>query len=138
MWGWNALPGWIASLNLLSAGLLIAGFVCIKRKQVRAHRAFMISAFAVSAAFLTVYLLDHFHNGIVYYKGQGWWQGVYFSVLGTHSLLAAAVPFLAVITLVLALRSRFARHRQWARWTWPIWMYVSVTGVAVYWMLYRG
>ncbi|MGH9467752.1 MAG: DUF420 domain-containing protein [Terriglobales bacterium] len=137
MFGWHTLPNWIAGLNLVSAVLLVCGLVCIRRKRVRAHRAFMISAFATSAAFLTVYLLDHFHNGLVYYTGVGWRRIGYFLLLGTHSVLAAAVPVLAVITLVLALRSRFARHRQWARWTWPIWMYVSVTGVAVYWMLYR-
>lgn len=138
MWGWSALPGWIATLNMVCAVLLVCGYVCIRRKRIRAHRAFMISAFSVSIAFLAIYLLDHFHNGLVYYKGVGWHRTAYLSLLGTHSLLAAAVPFLAVITLVLALRLRFVRHRQWARWTWPIWMYVSITGVAVYWMLYRA
>ncbi|MGH9487242.1 MAG: DUF420 domain-containing protein [Terriglobales bacterium] len=137
MFGWSTLPAWIASLNLLSAALLVCGLVCIRRKRVRAHRAFMISAFSASVIFLAIYLLDHFHNGIVYYSGLGWRRAVYLSILGTHSVLASAVPFLAVITLLLALRGRFGRHRKWARWTWPIWMYVSVTGVAVYWMLYR-
>lgn len=137
MFGWSSLPAWIATLNLLSAALLICGLICIKRRRVRAHRAFMISAFATSAVFLAVYLADHFHNGIVYYTGIGWHRVTYFAILSTHSLLASAVPVLAIITLVLALRRRFPRHRQWARWTWPIWMYVSVTGVAVYWMLYR-
>ncbi|MGH9412513.1 MAG: DUF420 domain-containing protein [Terriglobales bacterium] len=137
MLGWRSLPGWTATLNLVSAVLLLCGYICIRRKHVRAHRAFMIAAFATSAAFLAVYLTGHFHNGIVYYTGAGWHRIVYFSILGTHSVLASAIPFLAVITLILALRGRFGTHRRWARWTWPIWMYVSVTGVAVYWMLYR-
>lgn len=137
MWGWNALPAWIALLNLASAVLLACGYYFIRRRRIAAHKRCMIAAFATSMLFLAVYLLHHWHSGIVYYPGHGWHRTLYLWILGTHTPLAAAVPVLAVITLTLALRGRFPRHKRWARWTWPIWMYVSLTGIAVYWMLYR-
>ncbi|HVA64352.1 MAG TPA: DUF420 domain-containing protein [Terriglobales bacterium] len=137
MFDWSALPAWIALLNLASAVLLTLGLFFIRRRRIAAHRACMIAAFASSILFLAVYLLHHWHAGVVYYQGQGWHRTLYLWVLGTHTPLAAAVPVLAVITLRFALRGRFAQHKRWARWTWPIWMYVSLSGIAVYWMLYR-
>lgn len=137
MFGWDALPACIAILNLVSAALLLAGLLLIRRRRVRAHRAAMLGAFGASVLFLAVYLLHHWHSGIVYYQGTGWHRTGYLWLLATHTMLAALVPVLAVITLGLALRRRFRRHRQWARWTWPLWMYVSLSGVAVYWVLYH-
>ena len=137
LFGWATLPAWIAILNGISAALLLLGFYFIKRRRIQAHKRAMLSAFASSMLFLTVYLLHHWHSGIVYYRGHGWRRTLYLWILGTHTPLAAAVPVLAIITLSLGLRRRYARHKQWAHWTWPIWMYVSLTGIAVYWMLYR-
>jgi uncharacterized membrane protein YozB (DUF420 family) len=134
---WQALPAWIAILNGLSAALLGLGYYFIRRRRIDAHRRCMIGAFASSVVFLGVYLAHHWHAGVVYYHGAGWRRVLYFTLLSTHTPLAAIVPVLAVIVLTLALRRRFARHRAWARWTWPIWMYVSLSGIAVYWMLYR-
>lgn len=137
MFGWNALPAWTAILNGLSAALLVLGRYFIYQRRITAHKRTMLSAFASSLLFLAVYLVHHWHAGILYYRGGGWRRTLYFWILGTHTPLAAAVPVLALITLSLALRGRFARHRKWARWTWPIWMYVSLSGIAVYWMLYK-
>lgn len=137
MFGWNSLPAWIAILNATAAALLLLGLYFIRRRQIRAHRAAMLGAFAASILFLAVYGLHHWHAGIVYFTRTGWRRALYLAVLGTHTPLAAIVPILAIITLTFALRGRFQRHRRWARWTWPIWMYVSLSGIAVYWMLYR-
>lgn len=134
---WGLLPSLIAALNLLCAVLLLVGLGFIRRGRVAAHRRTMITAFAVSVLFLMVYVLHHLHAGVVYYGGHGWRRTLYLWILGTHTPLAAAVPVLAIVTLSLGLRRRYARHRQWAHWTWPIWMYVSVSGVAVFWMLYH-
>jgi|SRR6185312_2401120 len=137
MFRWDALPAWVAIFNLISAVLLACGYYCIRHRRIAAHRRCMLGAFAASVLFLAAYLLHHWHAGIVYYTGHGWRRTLYWIVLGTHTPLAALVPILAVITLTLALRGRFPRHRRWARWTWPLWMYVSLSGVAVYWMLYH-
>ena len=126
-----------AALNALAAILLIAGYLEIRALRVRRHRALMLAAFAVSILFLVSYLVYHYHVGSVRFTGQGWIRPVYFAVLISHTLLAAAVPVLAVLTLRLAWRGEFARHRRLARWTFPIWLYVSVTGVAVYLLLYQ-
>jgi uncharacterized membrane protein YozB (DUF420 family) len=115
----------------------VIGYALIRRRRIAAHRAVMIAAFSCSVLFLISYLTYHFQVGSVRFQGTGGVRTVYFTILLTHTVLAAAVPFLAVITLVRALRERFDRHRAIARWTLPIWLYVSVTGVAVYWMLYR-
>lgn len=130
------LPTLNASLNLLAALLLFVGWRFIRRGNVRAHRACMISAVVVSTAFLVSYLIYHYQVGSVRFQGTGAVRTVYLTILLTHTVLAATVPFLAAITLVRALRSRFDRHRAIARWTLPIWLYVSVTGVIVYAMLY--
>jgi uncharacterized membrane protein YozB (DUF420 family) len=97
----------------------------------------MITAFAVSTLFLISYLTYHAHSKIIYFQGTGTIRAVYLTILTTHTILAAAVPILAIITLSRGLRKRFDRHRAIAKWTWPIWMYVSITGVVVYLMLFH-
>lgn len=133
----TVLPTVNATLNGLGAICLVTGFVLIRRGRVEAHRRAMLAAFTFGVLFLISYLTYHFQVGSVRFEGTGTIRTVYFAVLISHTVLAAAVPFLAVITLVRALRERFDRHKRIARWTLPIWLYVSVTGVVVYWMLYR-
>lgn len=130
------LPTVNASLNAIAAVLLVIGWMLIRRGRVREHRAVMLSAFACSVLFLVSYLVYHYQVGSVRFQGTGAVRTVYFSILLTHTVLAATVPFLAAVTLVRALRRRFARHKAIARWTLPVWLYVSVTGVVVYVMLY--
>jgi uncharacterized membrane protein YozB (DUF420 family) len=131
------LPTLNAALNATSAVLLVLGWGLILRRKIDAHRRAMLSAFGCSIVFLVSYLVYHFQVGSVKFQGTGAVRTVYFAVLLTHTVLAAAVPFLAAITLSRALARRFDRHRKIARWTLPIWLYVSVTGVVVYWMLYQ-
>ncbi len=131
------LPALNATLNAIAAVLLLTGYAFIRRGQVRRHRAAMISACIVSVLFLTSYVIYHANIGSRPFTGQGPIRLVYFTILLTHVVLAAAVPPLAIITLSRGLRARFDRHVAIARWTFPIWMYVSVTGVIVYLMLYR-
>ena len=131
------LPALNATLNSLATVLLVTGWVLIRRRRWRAHRNVMIAALVCSSLFLTSYLIYHYHVGSKHFPGTGTARTVYFAILITHTILAAAVPFLAGITVVQAARRRFDRHRRIARWTLPIWLYVSVTGVVVYWMLYR-
>lgn len=131
------LPTVNATLNLTAAILLVWGYTLIRRKQVARHRQVMITAFCVSCAFLICYLIYHAQVGSVRFQGTGVVRPIYFTILITHTILAAAVPFLAVITLRRALTERFDKHRRIARWTLPIWLYVSVTGVVVYLMLYH-
>lgn len=130
------LPTVNAALNSLSAALLVVGFIYIRSKNRRAHKACMLAALGCSTLFLICYLVYHYQVGSVPFKGQGWIRPVYFSILLTHTILAAAVVPLALITLTRGLRERFDAHRRIARWTFPVWLYVSVTGVVVYWMLY--
>ena len=131
------LPSLNACLNLTSAILILIGVYFIKKKNIRAHRACMLGAMGVSLAFLISYLVYHYQVGSVPFKSQGWIRSVYFTILITHTILAAAVVPLALITLSRALKGRFAAHRRIARWTFPVWLYVSVTGVIVYVMLYK-
>ena len=131
------LPAVNATLNAIAATLLVAGYVLIRRGRVRQHRAVMLAAFATSALFLASYLVYHANVGSRPFTGQGAIRIVYFTVLITHIILAVAILPLALITLARGLRARFDRHVAIARWTLPIWLYVSVTGVIVYWMLYR-
>lgn len=131
-----ALPTLNAVLNGTSAVLLTAGFVAIRRRRVRIHRACMVAAFATSVVFLASYLTYHLQVGTTRFPGEGWLRPVYFTILGTHTVLAALIPPLAVATLVFAVRARFDRHARLARWTLPAWLYVSVTGVVIYVMLY--
>lgn len=133
----TTLPTVNACLNAASGVLLVLGFLQIRRKNVRLHRRLMIGAFLVSVLFLVLYLVYHFNVGSVRFTGQGWVRPLYFTILLTHTLLAAAVPVLALITLYRAARGDFRRHRRIARWTLPIWLYVSVTGVLVYLFLYQ-
>jgi uncharacterized membrane protein YozB (DUF420 family) len=130
-------PALNASLNGASAVLIVTGRSLIRRGNVRLHRACMLAAVITSTAFLVCYLYYHAHVGSVHFPGHGWAKGIYFSILISHTLLAAAVPILVIITLTFALRKKFDRHRRIARWTYPIWLYVSVTGVIVYLMLYQ-
>ena len=124
-------------LNSVAAVLLIAGLYCIRRRRVRAHRACMIAALVVSTAFFISYCIYHYKVGDVRFQGYGWVRPVYFTILITHIVLAAAIVPLALITVTRALRGNFAKHRRIARWTLPIWLYVSITGVVVYLMCYR-
>ncbi len=129
------LPHLNAALNTLAAMLIFMGWVFIKNDQKTAHRNAMIMAVLVSAAFLTSYLVFHYHVGSVKYTGSGLVKYLYYAVLLTHVVLAAAVPVLVIITVYRAARKQFEKHKRIARWTLPIWMYVSVTGVVVYMML---
>jgi len=133
----HSLPAVNATLNATAAVLLFTGYRLIRRKRVQAHRRVMISAFAVSVAFLISYLVYHSQVGSVRYPGTGAMRTVYLSSLFTHTILAAVVPVVAIVTLRRGLRADFVRHRAIARWTLPIWLYVSVTGVVVYLMLYQ-
>jgi len=126
-----------ACLNGAAAVLLVWGYTLIRRGRKRAHRRVMLSAFTVSTLFLISYLAYHFRVGTVRYPGTGPLRTVYLTILATHTVLAAAVPPLAIVTLSRALSARFDRHRRIARWTLPIWLYVSITGVIVYVMLYH-
>lgn len=130
-------PAVNAALNATSALLLVAGFICIRAEKVSAHALCMVSAFLVSMGFLGSYLLYHAQVGSVRFTGTGWIRPVYLTVLVTHTILAVAIVPLALRTLFLAGHKRFAEHEAIARWTLPLWLYVSVSGVAVYWMLYR-
>ncbi|MFQ5428948.1 MAG: DUF420 domain-containing protein [Phycisphaerae bacterium] len=131
------LPHLNAALNTLSAVLLVTGFILIRRKRVGAHKACMLGAVAVSAAFLVSYLIYHAQVGSVRFTHGGTVRTVYLTILLTHTVLAAAVPVLVGITLTHAVRRRFERHRRIAGRTLPIWLYVSITGVIVYLMLYQ-
>ncbi len=126
-----------AALNGTSALLLTAGLIAVKNRRFNLHEWLMKGAFACSVLFLVSYLVYHAQVGSVPFQGQGTIRTVYFAILITHTVLAAAVPILAIITLSRALQRRFAAHKAIARWTLPIWLYVSVTGVVIYWMLYR-
>jgi uncharacterized membrane protein YozB (DUF420 family) len=135
--GIHSLPAVNATLNGTAAVLLVIGYTLIRTGHIQAHRRVMLTAFAVSIAFLICYLIYHAQVGSVPYQKTGAIRPVYFSILITHTTLAAAVPVLAIITLRRGLRADFKRHRKIARWTLPIWLYVSVTGVVVYLMLYQ-
>ena len=132
----SILPAVNALLNGTTAVLLTVGYICIRRKNVIAHKTCMATAFVVSSLFLVTYLIHHYQVGSVPFAGEGWLRGVYFSVLIPHVVLAAMVVPLALTTICHGLTSRFDKHVRIARWTLPIWLYVSVSGVLVYWMLY--
>jgi putative membrane protein len=131
------LPTLNALLNATSAVLLIAGYLFIRRRKVTNHKICMLSAFVASCLFLISYLTLRYYAGMTRFTGQGWIRPVYFAILTSHTILAAGIVPLALITLSRALRGRFDRHARIARWTLPLWLYVSVTGVLVYWILYR-
>ena len=131
------LPALNATLNAIAAVLLVTGYVLIRRGRIRQHRRVMLAAFSTSALFLVSYVIYHANTGSRPFAGQGAIRIVYFAILISHVILAAAILPMALITLTQALRERFDRHMRIARWTLPIWLYVSVTGVLVYLMLYR-
>jgi uncharacterized membrane protein YozB (DUF420 family) len=131
-----SLPAVNASLNAACTIFLLLGFAFIRNGKIRYHRFSMIVAFLCSTVFLCFYLWFHFHAGVIRFGGQGWIRPVYLTILITHTTLAVVIVPLILITLSRALRERFDRHRAIARWTLPLWLYVSVTGVIVYWLLY--
>jgi uncharacterized membrane protein YozB (DUF420 family) len=133
----HILPSVNATLNATAAVLLVTGYTLIRQRRIQAHKRVMLTAFGVSIAFLICYVVYHAQVGSVPYQKTGFLRTIYFSILITHTSLAASVPVLAIITLRRALRGDFKQHRKIARWTFPIWLYVSVTGVIVYLMLYR-
>ncbi len=137
MTDYSIFPAINATLNGTSAVLLVIGRVLIGRGKVAAHRAVMLTAFATSSVFLACYLYYHWHVGSVHFRGTGWSRPLYFTILTSHTILAIIIVPMILITLSRALREQFDRHQAIARWTFPLWLYVSVTGVVVYLMLYR-
>lgn len=137
MFDYSIFPPLDAVLNGASAVLVATARARIRRGQVATHRALMIAAVCTSTLFIACYLWYHAHVGTVHFTGTGWSRPVYFGILITHTVLAAAIVPLVIITLVLGLRRRDSKHRRIARWTYPIWIYVSCTGVIVYLMLYQ-
>jgi putative membrane protein len=131
------LPALNATLNAISTVLLVTGYVLIRRGDRRSHRAFMIAALVTSALFLTSYVIYHAQVGSVPFKGTGWIRTIYFAVLIPHVILAAAIVPPILITASRGLSAKYDKHRRIARWTLPLWLYVSVTGVIVYLMLYQ-
>lgn len=134
---YTLFPAVNAALNATSALLIATGIGLIRIGRRQAHRGVMIAAVISSSLFLASYLYYHYHVGSVRFTGQGWVRPLYFGILMTHTVLAAAVVPLVSVTLARALRERFDRHKAIARWTYPIWLYVSVTGVVIYLMLYH-
>src|SRR5918911_2300492 len=134
---YDVLPHFNALLNATSFVLLVTGFTFIRRGNVAAHRACMLAALGASVLFLVSYLVYHAHQGTTRFAGQGPVRPVYFFILTTPTVLAATIVPLVVVTLRRALRADFVRHMRLARWTLPLWLYVSVTGVVVYLMLYQ-
>jgi uncharacterized membrane protein YozB (DUF420 family) len=139
MTDYSIFPVINATLNGCSAVLLVTGRALIARGKIAAHRAVMLTAFGTSSLFLVSYVYYHWphHGGIVYFRGTGWSRPVYFTILTSHTILAVMIVPMVLITLSRALRQRFDGHRAIARWTFPLWLYVSVTGVVIYLMLYR-
>src|SRR6202790_4290436 len=137
MFNYSIFPKINATLNGCSAVLLVTGRMLIGRGKVAAHRAVMLTAFTTSSLFLVSYLYYHYHVGSVHFRGTGWTRPLYFSILIWHTTIAVIIVPMVLITLTRALREQFDRHRAIARWTFPLWLYVSVTGVIVYLMLYQ-
>ncbi len=133
----HTLPAINASLNALSGVLLVIGYALMRARRIDLHRRVMIAAFTTSSLFLVCYLIYHAQVGSVPFTRQGFVRPLYFTILITHVTLAAAVLPLAIVTLTRGLKGRYPRHRAIARWTFPIWLYVSVTGVLVYVLLYQ-
>jgi len=133
----SRLPALNAVLNSISALLLLFGYYFIRQREIGRHKLCMALAFITSCFFLASYLVYHYQVGSVPFTKEGWIRPLYFTILITHIVLAAFVPFLAIKTLYHAWKDEFQKHQRIAKWTWPIWMYVSVTGVVVYVMLYE-
>lgn len=134
---YSILPHVNALLNATSGMLLLAGFFFIMRRKVAAHLSCMVAALGVSALFLISYLVYHYNHGSTRFTGQGWVRSLYFVILISHTILAVVIVPLIIITLRRAWRGDYSRHRRIARWTFPLWLYVSITGVIVYLMLYQ-
>jgi putative membrane protein len=134
----SSLPALNASLNAACTVFLLLGYYFICHKKIFQHRVCMIIAFICSTVFLASYLYFHFHAGIIRFGGQGAIRHVYFTLLISHTILAIVNLPLVLITLSFALREKFSSHRRIARWTYPIWLYISVTGVIIYWLLYKA
>ncbi|MFZ0739638.1 MAG: DUF420 domain-containing protein [Candidatus Acidiferrales bacterium] len=132
------LPAVNATLNGTSAVFLLTGYAMIRNRKILAHKTCMLIAFGCSTVFLAGYLFFHFSVGLVRFGGVGWIRPVYFTLLTSHTILAIVIVPLALITLYRALTDQFQRHRKIARWTFPLWVYVGVTGVIIYWLLYRA
>jgi uncharacterized membrane protein YozB (DUF420 family) len=130
-------PALDASLNAASAVLLILGYLFIRKRRILAHKICMLSAFGTSSLFLVCYLWYHAHHGVTRFTGQGLVRPFYFALLGSHTVLAALIVPLILTTLYRAWKKRFDLHKRIARWTLPAWLYVSITGVMVYWLLYK-
>jgi putative membrane protein len=126
-----------AALNAAATILLTAGYLCFRQKHIAAHRACMMTAFCVSVVFLVCYVTGKYVRGLTYFDGQGFWRVFYFTLLTTHTILAIVIVPLILRTVWLALHGDYLRHRAWARWTFPLWYYVSVTGVLVYFILFH-
>lgn len=133
----SLLPHLNAVLNALSTSLLLTGFAFIRKGRKDIHRKAMITAFGVSVLFVISYLTYHFEVGSVRFRGEGLLRGVYVVILGSHTILAMMVPPLAIVTLVRGVRGQFDRHKELARWTLPIWLYVNITGILVYLLVYH-
>ena len=131
------MPELNAALNLASAILLVLVYTLIRQRAITGHALCMLGAVLTSSVFLVSYIYYHLHHGGTRFPGTGWSRPLYFSILISHTILAVVQVPLIYRTLTFALAGRFDRHRRWARVTWPIWLYVSVTGVVIYWMLYR-
>ena len=134
---YSSLPALNAGLNATSALLILVGFWLIKQRAWTGHALCMILAMITSTLFLISYLTYHAHHGTTRFTGEGWIRPVYFSILISHTILAVVIVPMVLRTFYFALKGRFDRHRRLARWTFPLWLYVSVTGVVIYWMLYR-
>jgi putative membrane protein len=130
-------PAVNACLNGLSTCFLVAGFVFIRRKSTNAHRNCMLGAVASSTLFLACYIYYHLHAGRTVFKDPAWFRPIYLTLLLTHTVLAVAIVPMVIVTLIRALRRRFDQHKRIARWTLPLWLYVSVTGVLIYFLLYQ-
>lgn len=139
MTDYSIFPKINAILNGSSAVLLVIGHRLIMRGKMAAHRAVMIAAFITSSVFLACYLYYHWphHGGVIYFHGTGFWRPVYFTILISHTILAIVIVPMVIMSLSRGLRGEYDRHRVIARWTYPLWLYVSVTGVIVYFMLFR-
>ena len=133
----SKLPAVNASLNATSAVFLILGYLFIRQRALKAHSMCMVSAFGTSTLFLIFYLTYHYHHGTTKFQGVGWIRWLYFAILSSHTFLAAVMVPMILVTLYRGLRGEFHKHVPIAKVTFPVWLYVSVTGVVVYWMLYR-
>ena len=131
------LPAVNAALNATSAVLLVSGYRFIRRRQVTAHQRCMIAACVTSSLFLLSYLVYHYNIGSMPFRGQGWVRSLYFTILISHTILAVVILPMVVVTLFRAWKADFVKHARLARWTLPVWLYVSVTGVIIYCMLYQ-